>query len=44
MCVSHILFCYLNLVVLTTWTLTMDHLKDLTGLDLLELGNYNGYD
>ena len=30
--------------MLTTWTLTMDRLKDLTGLDPLELGSYNGYD
>ena len=46
MCVIRILllFCYLNLVVLTTWTLTMDRLKDLTGLDALELGSHSGYD
>ena len=37
------LFCCLNLV-LTTWTLTMDRLEDLTGLDPLEIGTYDGYD
>ena len=46
MCAVHILLllCYLNPVVLTTWTLTMDRLKDLTGLDPLESGSHSGYD
>ena len=46
MCVPRILFlfCCLNPAVLTTWKLTMDQLKDLTGLDPLELGSHSGHD
>ena len=38
------LFCCVNFVVLTTWTLTMDHLQKLNGLDPMEIGNDDSYD
>ena len=37
------LFCCLNFVVLTTWTLTMERLEELNGLDPLEIGNDDSY-
>ena len=44
MCVSFMLFCCVNFVVLTTWTLTMDRLQKLNGMDPMEIGNEYNYD